>query len=211
MPRHADDVDHKLLDAVERLGRALRAARQHLATELGLTTLQIDVIERLDHLGSLPISRLARELDIAQPTASDAVATLERKQILERTRTSQDRRVTVASLTDTGESIAERIGDNLQALYPEPHGPPEPDRGIALHVLLQEILRLQRSGVITINRSCLSCHHYQPQTRDREARCLLLDTPLQPAQLRIDCPEHEPEHELDRQRTEQGPGSRAGG
>jgi DNA-binding MarR family transcriptional regulator len=184
------DVDRKLLDAIERLGRALRATRQRLATDLGLTTLQIEIIDRLDHLGPLPVGQLARELDISQPTASDAVASLERKQLLERRRSPDDGRITIAVLTDTGGASADRIRDGLCALRPTSDQSRSLDRGTALEVLLHEILRLQKAGVITINRSCLSCRHYQPPAGGNPAHCHLLDTRLETHELRVDCPDH---------------------
>ena len=206
MPTGADDLDRKLLDAIERLGRALRVARQRIATTLGVTTLQIEIIDRLDHLGPLPVGRLARELDITQPTASDAIATLERKGFLERSRSTDDGRITVAQLTVTGRATAATIRDELHALQPDPHQAHRPERAIALEVLLREILRLQRAGVITINRSCFTCRHYQPPTGGTPAHCLLLDTPLEPAQLRVDCPDHDPADGPDPPRS----GSRSG-
>ena len=184
------DVDRKLLDAIERLGRALRAARQRMATDLGLTTLQIEILDRLDHLGPLPVGQLARELDVSQPTASDAIATLEGKELLERRCSTDDGRITTAHLTDTGQAAADKIWNGLRALHGEPNRSQSPNRGIALEVVLQEILRLQRAGVITINRSCLSCRHYQPPTTDSPAHCHLLATPIEPAELRVDCPDH---------------------
>ncbi|MCO8128200.1 MarR family transcriptional regulator [Acidimicrobiia bacterium EGI L10123] len=184
------DVDRKLLDAIERLGRALRAARQRIATDLGLTTLQIEIIDRLDHLGPLPVGQLARELDVSQPTASDAVAALERKLLLERRRSPDDGRITIAGLTDTGQASADRIRDGLRALRPRSDDSRALDRGTALEVLLQEILRLQEAGVITINRSCLSCRHYQPPADGNPAHCHLLDTRLETHELRVDCPDH---------------------
>jgi DNA-binding MarR family transcriptional regulator len=185
------DVDRKLLDAVERLGRALRAARQRIATDLGLSTLQIEIMDRLDHLGPLPVGQLARELDVSQPTASDAIATLERKHLLERRRSPHDGRVTLAHLTNTGRVSADRLRDELGALHPAPRQSQSSDRGIALHVLLEEILRLQRAGVITVNRSCLSCRHYGPPAAGDPAHCHLLDMPLEPVELRVDCPDHD--------------------
>ena len=55
-----------------------------------------------------------------------------------------------------------------------------------------QIARLQAAGVITVNRSCLSCRHYQPPGPRTRARCLLLATALADRDLRVDCPEHEP-------------------
>ena len=57
-------------------------------------------------------------------------------------------------------------------------------------VLLGEIARLHRAGVITVNRSCLSCHHYAPPPADGPAHCLLLGLPLNDGDLRLDCPDH---------------------
>lgn len=192
MPASAtpDTLDRKLLDAVERLGHALRAARQRIATDLGLTSLQVGIIERLDHLDALPIGRLARELDVSQPTVSDSVATLVDKGLLARRRSAQDGRITLSTLTTDGLRVAERIQDALRPLYPTQHESSIDERGVALSVLLDEILRLQRAGVITVNRSCFSCHHYQPSTTTTSARCLLLDAMLTPAELRVDCPDH---------------------
>lgn len=184
------DVDRKLLDAIDRLGRALRAARQRIATDLGLTTLQIEIVDRLDHLGPLPVGQLARELDVSQPTASDAVAALERKLQVERHRSPDDGRITIARLTDTGQASAEKIRDGLRALRPPSDQSRSGDRGVALEVLLQEILRLQVAGVITINRSCLSCRHYRPAADGNPAHCHLLDTSLETYELRVDCPDH---------------------
>ena len=122
------DVDRKLLDAIERLGRALRAARQRMATDLGLTTLQIEILDRLDHLGPLPVGQLARELDVSQPTASDAIATLEGKELLERRCSTDDGRITTAHLTDTGQAAADKIRNGLSALHGEPNRSHHPIR-----------------------------------------------------------------------------------
>ncbi len=190
-PVDSADVDRKLLDAIDRLGRALRATRRRIATDLGLSTLQIEIIDRLDHLGPLPVGQLAREVDVSAPTASDAVATLERKQLLERHRSPDDGRVTIAYLTDTGQATADKVRGALRALRVAPNQSVSGDRGVALQVLLEEMLRLHEAGVITINRSCLRCRHYQPPTAARPAHCHLLDAPLETHQLRVDCPDHE--------------------
>lgn len=58
--------------------------------------------------------------------------------------------------------------------------------------MLGEIARLHDAGVITVNRSCLTCRHYQPPGPRSRARCLLLARPLPDRDLRVDCPEHEP-------------------
>jgi DNA-binding MarR family transcriptional regulator len=184
------DVDRKLLRAIDRLGRALRAARQQVATRHGLTPLQVQVLERLDDGGPVTVGGLAAELDVSQPTLSDAVATLDCKGFVIRSRAERDGRVTVIALTPAGTSLAGRIGADLAPVL-EPGSPAGGEkRASALEVVLEEILRLQRAGIITVNRSCLSCDHYQPPATDGAGHCLFLDTPLRPEDLRVDCDEH---------------------
>lgn len=203
-PAGHEDVGQKLLSAVERLGRAIRAARQQVATEHGLSLLGTSVLELLARKGSTTIGELAAELDVSQPTISDAVATLEGHGLVERTRSESDGRVTVVSPTtdgaETGRRIAAELAPVLSGDQPGRSGPDDgrpgdgvarERRGLALEVLLEEILRLQRAGVITVNRSCLSCRHHQPQRGRSPARCLLLDADLAPEALRVDCPEHD--------------------
>jgi DNA-binding MarR family transcriptional regulator len=183
------ELDRKLLAAVERLGRALRAARQHLATRHRLSLLQIHLLEQLADRRARRVGELAAELDISQPTASDAIATLHDKGLVTRRRDVDDGRATVVALTARGVELATTVAAELAPLLAGDHATAADDRATALRVLLGEISRLQRAGVITVNRSCLTCHHFRPP-QDGAAHCLLLDEPLADADLRLDCPDH---------------------
>jgi DNA-binding MarR family transcriptional regulator len=185
------DLDRKLLAAVERLGRALRAARQQIATRHGLSLLGMVIVEMLTDGRPRLVGEIAAELDITQPTASDALATLEKRGHIRRQRDPADLRRTVIHLTETGTQMASAIVEELGPLIDGSATSPEA-RGVALRVILGEIARLQTAGIITINRSCLSCHHYRPSEPTAPAHCLLLDTPLPDPALRLDCPEHQP-------------------
>lgn len=54
----ANDLDRKVLAAVERLGRALRAARQQAATRHGLSLLGVSVLETLAESAFAPTSAI---------------------------------------------------------------------------------------------------------------------------------------------------------
>lgn len=184
-------LDRKLLAAVDRLARAVRAARRTVATRHDLSLLGVDILETLRDRRERRVGELAAELDIAQPTVSDALSPLDGRGLLVRRRDPADRRSVVVTLSDAGLDLAHRIASDV-ALHP---GVDETtsatDRGIALRVLLEEIARLQAAGVITVNRSCLTCRHYRPPQSRSTAHCLLLDTPLPDDDLRVDCDEHE--------------------
>ena len=87
--------------------------------------------------------------------------------------------------------MAGRIHDRWAPIVGRNRAVDDADQATALVVLLSEIRRLQEAGVITVNRSCLSCHHFQPAGDDVAARCLLLGTDLARSDLRVDCAEHQ--------------------
>lgn len=184
------DLDRKLLAAIERLARALRAARQQAATRRALSLLGTSILETLADERPRRVGDLAAELDVSQPTASDALAALEDRGLVRRRRDPADRRGTVVTLTPTGADLAFAIADELSPLLAATAGSAD-EQATTLWVVLGEIARLQAAGIITVNRSCLTCHHYQPPRPRTLARCLLLDTPLREADLRVDCPEHQ--------------------
>ncbi len=186
------ELDRKFIAATERLGRALRVARQAVATELQISLLQLQIIEHLDTLGPRRVGLLAAELDVTQPTISDAISVLDDKGLIKRSADPDDGRAIQATLTTSGSQLASRAN---AALAPSLHGDrvdDEGDQATALKVILNEIHRMQLAGIISINRSCLSCAHYQPPAASEPGRCLLLRTDLHTADLRVDCADHQP-------------------
>ena len=176
---------------MERLGSALRAARQSLATRYHLSTLGAGILETLADGRKRRVGDVAAELHVSQPTASDALATLERHGLVVRRRDPADRRRTLISLSPAGTDITADITDGFSPLLTTGADSAQA-RGPALRLLLTEITRLQTAGVISINRCCLTCRHYQPPHHESPAHCLLLETTLHDTDLRVDCGEHQP-------------------
>ncbi|MEZ5383475.1 MAG: MarR family winged helix-turn-helix transcriptional regulator [Microthrixaceae bacterium] len=183
-------LDRKFLAAVERLGRAVRVARQEVATTHGVSLLGLSVIERLADADALRVGQLAAELAVTQPTTSDAVAALVDKGLVRRSPDPLDGRAKVLWLSPAGRDLAERVAHQLAPLMEPERATSADDQARALRVVLEEIHRLQQAGVITVNRSCPSCAHFQPPAGADLARCRLLDLALPERDLRVDCPEH---------------------
>ena len=184
------ELDRKVIAAVERLGRALRVARQQIATAHQLSVLQVQLIEHLHGHPPRRVGALAAELDVTQPTVSDAIGALDDKGIVSRQDDPADRRAALVTLTDTGSTLATELAAELAPVLDDNRATHADDEATALRVLLEEIRRLQHNGVITVNRSCLTCQHFQPDTTTTHARCLLLEEDLQPRDLRVDCSDH---------------------
>jgi DNA-binding MarR family transcriptional regulator len=192
-----DDVDVKIVAALERLSQVFRVRLREEARERDLSPTQAQFLIYLNYhdveLGR--VSQLAREFDLTQATVSDAVASLETKKLIQREQWPEDRRVVTLRLTPDGEKLAstlsgwaDPIRDRLQPLSPD-------DRDAVMHFLIRLIGSLQKSGLITVARMCVTCKFFQQDFHPGEPlphHCALLEVPLSRANLRVDCPEHEP-------------------
>jgi DNA-binding MarR family transcriptional regulator len=191
------ELDRKLLAALERIGQAQRVLQWDQAKRHGLTPIQLQLLVRI---GSEPrhrrrVTALAAELDVSGPTVSDAVAALRRKRLVESGPAPADRRATQLELTERGRKLAgelnawqERIASRLPAVAGE-------DKAAALGMLLDLIGELQRERVITVARMCTTCRFFARDAHPGEPlrhHCRLLDAPIGQADLRVDCPEHQP-------------------
>ncbi|ATE55655.1 MULTISPECIES: MarR family winged helix-turn-helix transcriptional regulator [Actinosynnema] len=189
-------LDRRLADAVERVGHGLRALSQRTAREHGLTPLQQQVVLALTAQPEVrrEVSALAAEFDVTKATTSDAVSALERKGLITRT-PGQDGRRRLLALTDDGAEVARALEPWDEPLLRVLRDVPEADRATTLHTLLRVIAGLQRSGVVSVARTCVSCRFFRPDVRPDPVaphHCGLLDAPLPLAELRVDCLEHEP-------------------
>jgi len=95
----------------------------------------------------------------------------------------------VIHLTNAGKDIAEKTS----LFSGEIHAPVERlsqvDREILLKSLLDVIKHLNKAGIITIQRMCMTCIYYESSGKNRHF-CKLLNQKLHVSELRIDCPDH---------------------
>jgi len=192
-----DDVDAKLVAALERLSQVFRVRLREKAWERDLSPAQAQfLIYLLYHNVELRrVSQLAREFDLTKATVSDAVASLETKGLVQREQWPEDRRVVTLWLSPEGEKLAttlsewaDPVREHLERFSPE-------ERETVMRFLIGLIGSLQRSGLITVARMCVTCTFFRQDIHPGEPsphHCGLLDVPLGRADLRVDCPEHEP-------------------
>jgi DNA-binding MarR family transcriptional regulator len=182
----------KIVAALDRLARGQRAFRQTVAGPLGLTPLQIDVLATIGH-GPPPeplVGLLARELGVSQPTITDAVGALEAKGLVSRLPVIADRRRTAVVLTPAGTEMVDELAGSDAALVDAVAALSRDDQETALEALLGLIGRLVDAGIIDVARTCFTCRFHDVNAGWH--RCALLDVDLPPAELRVNCPEHQP-------------------
>jgi DNA-binding MarR family transcriptional regulator len=191
------DVDKKIVAALERLSQAYRVLLQVEAQGRRLSPIQARFLVHLLHHGNElgRVGRLAEEFGLSRATVSDATRTLEAKGLLRRKPWSRDGRVATLRLTPAGNEVAvglsgwaDVVEEQLRSFAPE-------EKEAVMRFLMRLISALQTEGVITVARMCVSCRFFRPDAHPRSAsphHCALLDLPLSGADLRTDCPEHEP-------------------
>jgi DNA-binding MarR family transcriptional regulator len=195
IPRHrkTEGLDAKLVGALDRAGHALEAELRRRARGAGLTATQARVLLRLsaEPAERRRVGALAAEFDVRQPTVSDAVSALERKGLVCRRAARDDARAVNLELTERGRHVAaaitdwdERVRVSLRALAGE-------RKEASLSLLLEFLADLNGQGVIAEARMCTTCRFFRRHA-DYPAYCRLLEIELQPADLRVDCPEHQP-------------------
>ena len=191
------DVDKKIVAALERPSQAFRVLLQEEAQRQSLSPIQarllVHLLHHSDELGR--VGRLAAEFGLSRATVSDAVGTLEAKGLVYREPWLRDRRVATLRLTAEGKEVAAGLSGWADVVEEQLGSFAPGEKEAVMSFLMRLISALQGAGVITVVRMCVSCRFFKPDAHPRSAsphHCALLDLPLSGADLRTDCPEHEP-------------------
>ncbi len=186
-------TESKITASLERIAQAFRVLLWQESKEFSLSPIQIQVLIFLYYHSDekRKISYLADEFNMTKATISDTVKTLESKNLITKEHEPHDTRSYIIHLTQKGKDIAQRtslftkeIRTPIDKLYQD-------DKETLLLSLFDIIRHLNKSGVITIQRMCMTCAYYQPSDNGQNHFCKLLNQNLHATDLRIDCPEHE--------------------
>ena len=176
------DALNKLLD----VKRALlwRAAEKH-----GLTPLQIQVlsfIRSCDGRAQVSANDVARELYVTRATMSVAVRALEKKGLLKRKPSGQDKRKQHLTLTTKAAALLEDNQRYDNALLSQLMAFPEHSLKAASKVLVGLLVSMEEHGLIDHLTMCLKCEHCEKISMNR-FRCSLSGRTFTYDGIRIGC------------------------
>ena len=100
-----DAITEMVLLALRRIIRAIDLRSRHLVTHYGLTGPQLTVLKELSANGGCCVSELAKAIHLSQATATGILGRLEKRRLVRRKRSDEDRRRVLVWLTDTGEQL----------------------------------------------------------------------------------------------------------
>ena len=103
------DLSLKLLVVLMKAEHAVAGATQTDMKRYGLTPSEFAVLELLYHKGDQPIQQLGKRILLTSGSLTYVVDKLEKKELLERVRCKEDRRVVYASINEEGKAFMGRV------------------------------------------------------------------------------------------------------
>ncbi len=184
-------MNSKIIYGLERLSDAFKTLLWEKAKQHNISPIQIQIILFItNHKTELcNVSHLAREFNITKPTVSDAVRVLIKKGYLNKDHSNQDNRSYNLFVTDSGKEIIEKVSGYttpLQTALKASNKEQLEDLYSAITVLID---KLNRQGVIQVQRTCFGCRFYE--NKGQKHHCNLLNKVLQETEIRLDCSEYE--------------------
>ncbi|SPM42722.1 DNA-binding transcriptional regulator, MarR family [Mycobacterium numidiamassiliense] len=146
------------------------------------------------YVGPPPPARstaLARELNVSDPTVSDAVAALLRKKLLIRRRDPLDGRSQQLVLTPAGQRTAAMVSRWTAPAEVAASRLDRVDAEVLLDGLVKLLSELHDADLVPVSRACSTCAQLEIlDAQHRKYWCAFYDTALPVDELRVDCVDH---------------------
>jgi DNA-binding MarR family transcriptional regulator len=188
-----DTVAKRIASGLGRLALAFKTRAWKSAGDEGITPTQGEALARLgDASSGMRLNDLARQLGVSAPTASDAVAALVAKALVEK-RAGDDKRSVILKLTAEGKRLADRTADWTDFMVQAVETLDDEERENFLLALVKIIRGLQESGEISPQRMCVTCEHFRAHAHQDAAaphHCAFIDAAFGAEALRLNCGDH---------------------
>jgi DNA-binding MarR family transcriptional regulator len=109
--------EESILLSVRKIMRAIDMHSSFLARQYGLTSPQLICLKRLSEEREMTPGGLAKEVHLSHATVTGIIGRLERKGLVQRTRSSEDGRSYLIRLTDSGVSMIQSSPSMLQEQF----------------------------------------------------------------------------------------------
>ena len=135
------------------------------------------------------VSHLAKEFNVTKPTVSDAIKVLDNKGLIIKNFSSSDNRSYSISLSELGNDIVSQTNDFSNPLTKQVNSFSRSELESLFGTLSQLIYKLNRNGILSVQRTCYGCKFYEKNKK--LDYCNLLQKELLRQEIRLDCPEFE--------------------
>ena len=107
----------ELLVSLRKITRAISIHSKELNRKYGITGPQLMVLQAISNHGQISVTALANSISLSQATATDIVNRLEKKELLTKIRSDQDKRRIIIQLSEKCLQILEQAPPPLQETF----------------------------------------------------------------------------------------------
>ncbi|UJJ30166.1 MarR family winged helix-turn-helix transcriptional regulator [Halopseudomonas maritima] len=137
---------HDLYLALRRLQRASEIHAKRLGRHSGLTPIQLLILHSIKAMGESTLGDLARQVSVSQATLSTIIDRLESRDLLQRVRSTSDKRKVHLALTEKGLAAIQAEPALLPAAFLERFGQLADWEQLMLLASLQRVAGLLEAG-----------------------------------------------------------------
>ena len=188
----SDPLPRRLADGLARLAAVARQIDWHNAEMEGLSPTQADILNfAVSRPTGVRLSAAAAQAGVTKATASDAVAALERKRLIDKRPDPLDRRALALVATNEGRALQGRWPASFEAVI---GGLNAAEQETLMRLVAKMIRALQLKGLIAPQRTCVSCQFFRENAAPGQPEphyCAFVGAPMGDRHLRVDCPEHQ--------------------
>jgi DNA-binding MarR family transcriptional regulator len=190
-----DPIRKRVMVGLNKISLALKTSAWQNAGQQGLTPTQGQILTLLRSVSNsgMRLSEVADGLAVTPATASDAVAALVDKGLVQKSRAADDARAIAITLTEKGWHEAGSVASWPDSLLSVMDELSLLEQEVFLRCLIKMVRALQERGQISPSHMCVTCHFFHPNVYsdgDRPHHCALVNAPFGDRHLRLECPEH---------------------
>ncbi|RFN58637.1 MarR family winged helix-turn-helix transcriptional regulator [Marixanthomonas ophiurae] len=184
-------VSNKIVAGLERISEVFKVLLWEKAKANGLSPLQIQLLIFVAYhkIELCNVSHFAKEFNVTKPTVSDAIRALLKKELIEKDFSSADSRSYLVLLTIKGKEMVSATENFADPIKNQLLKIPSEEREALFNSISNLIYKLNRTGILTVQRTCYGCKFYEP--KETTDYCQLLEKDLYTTDIRLDCPEFE--------------------
>lgn len=186
-----EDINSKLVTSFEKFSEVFRVLLWNTGKEYGLSPIQLQLLVFIKYHPEeehRKVAYLAGEFNMSKATISDSVKTLEEKKLVRKKTAMDDARSVNISLTAKGEKMCDRVENYTASLETAITNRTEKEKEALLLTSMHLLHELQTTAVLTPQRMCFNCQHYEGKRDATNANCNLYKMKLYTKTLRLDCP-----------------------
>jgi DNA-binding MarR family transcriptional regulator len=183
-------INQKITYGLERIAKAFRVLLWEESKLHKISPIQIQILLfcSTHKKENLKVSFLANEFDLTKATVSDSIKVLIKKDLLSKEINPSDSRSFTVQLTRKGNEIVEKTKGFSSILTQSIDTLTTIEKESLLNNILNIIYQLNQQKIISIQRMCFTCFHYEK--KGNNSFCNLLNKSLKKSDFQIDCVDH---------------------